>query len=229
MLGKLLEKVISERLQFQAISKNFIYPCQLGSLKQQSAIDIGVVLTNLISAGWVKSLLTSTLAFDIAQFFPSLNHQLLPLILNKAGFDPRISVFFQDYLVGRKTYYLWNNFSSPLFNVNVGVRQGSALLPVLLALYLSLIFYILEKILKNLKIPVSFISFVDNSLFVSQEKSLEKSISHLFCSYNVISFLLDQFSLVIKHEKTEIFHFSRVHKVFDLPLDLSTLGSSIFI
>ena len=102
-------------------------------------------------------------------------------------------------------------------------------MPVLLALYLyiSLIFHILEKRLKNLKILVSFISFVDNGLFVSQEKSLEKSTSHLFCNYNVISFLLDQFSLVIKHEKTKIFHFSRVHRVFDLPLDLSTLEGSI--
>ena len=33
MLGKLLEKVTSERLQFQAISKNFIYSCQLNGLK----------------------------------------------------------------------------------------------------------------------------------------------------------------------------------------------------
>jgi len=45
--------------------------------------------------------------------------------------------------------------------VDVEVRQGSALLPVL---YLSFIFHILEKILKNLKIPVSF---VDNNVFVS--------------------------------------------------------------
>jgi len=34
MLGKLIEKVIGERLQFQALSKNMIYPCQLGDLKQ---------------------------------------------------------------------------------------------------------------------------------------------------------------------------------------------------
>ena len=32
-LGKLIEKVISKRLQFQSISKNFIYPCQLNELK----------------------------------------------------------------------------------------------------------------------------------------------------------------------------------------------------
>ena len=43
------------------------------------------------------------LAFDIAQFFPLLNHQIPPLILHKAGFDPKFSVFLQDYLIKRKT------------------------------------------------------------------------------------------------------------------------------
>jgi len=33
-LGKLIEKIISERLQFQVVSKNFIHPNQLEGLKQ---------------------------------------------------------------------------------------------------------------------------------------------------------------------------------------------------
>ena len=33
-LSKLIKKVIGKRLQFQLISKNFIYLCQLGGLKQ---------------------------------------------------------------------------------------------------------------------------------------------------------------------------------------------------
>ena len=48
----------------------------------------------------------SILVFDITQFFPFLNYQLLPLIIRKAGFDFKVSVFFSDYLVGRKTQYL---------------------------------------------------------------------------------------------------------------------------
>jgi len=83
-------------------------------------------------------------------------------------FDPRISSFFSDYLVGRKTQYLWNNFSSPFFNVNVGIKQGSTLFPILLAFYFSPIFHIFEKRAKNLKIPVSFLSFVDNRPLISQ-------------------------------------------------------------
>ena len=34
MLSKLIEKVIGKKLQFQALSKNMIHPCQLGGLKQ---------------------------------------------------------------------------------------------------------------------------------------------------------------------------------------------------
>jgi len=51
MLGKLIEKVIGERLQFQLISKNFIYPCQLGGLKQHSTMDVEVILTYFIHVG----------------------------------------------------------------------------------------------------------------------------------------------------------------------------------
>jgi len=85
-------------------------------------MDIEVVLTHLIHVRWVKNLSTSILAFDIAQFFPSLNRYLLLLILEKVSFNSKILIFFQDYLVGRKTKYLWNSFSSPSFNIDIGVE-----------------------------------------------------------------------------------------------------------
>ena len=56
---------------------------------------------------------------------------------------------------------------SSVFNINVGVGQSSVLSSILSALYFLLFIYILEKCLKNLKIPISVISFVDNSLFIS--------------------------------------------------------------
>jgi len=126
-------------------SNDFIHPSQLSGLKFKSTIDVGVALIYIIWIGWVKNLSTSTLAFDIAQFFPSLNHQLLSLIMKKAGFDNWIISFFTNYLVDRKTNYYWNNFISPVFNVNVGVGQSFVLLPILSALYLLPFIYILEK------------------------------------------------------------------------------------
>jgi len=104
--GKLIKEVIGKRIQFKSISKNFIHSYQLSGLKQYFITDVGVVLTHLIHVKWVKNLLMSTLAFDIAQFFPLLNHHLLSLILEKTDFDSKISIFFQNYLVGRKIKYL---------------------------------------------------------------------------------------------------------------------------
>ena len=144
------------------------------------------------------------------------------------GLDTQVVNFFSKYLIDRKTNYLWNSFSSSIFNINVGVGQGLALSPILLALYLSPFLYILEKQLKDLKIPISIISFIDDGLLISQDKSFDMSNSHLFCSYNVMSNLLDKFGLIVEHSKTEVFYFYRSHGPFNSPpLDLSPLGGPI--
>ena len=157
-IGKLFEKMIGECFQFHTISNNFIHSSQLRDLKQRSIMDTGVALTHIVRSEWVKNLSMSALAFNITQFFPFLNHQLLSLILDKVSLDHKIFTFFKNYLVERKTKYLWNNFISSLFNINVGVGQGSTLLSILSTFYLSSIFLSLENHLKILKIPISIIS-----------------------------------------------------------------------
>jgi len=156
--------------------------------------------------------------------------QLLPLILTKASFDHKVSNFFKNYLVDKKTKYLRNSFSSPFYIVDVGISQELTLLLILSALYLSLIFYILENYLKNLKTPILIFSFMDNGLFIAQHKSISISNVNLYCSYNVVSTLLTRFGLVVKHGKTKVFHFSRLYGVFNpSSLDLTPLGSFMLL
>ena len=72
------------------------------------------------------------------------------------------------------------------------------------------------------------IYFVDDGLFISQNKSLNISNSYLFYSYNVMTKLLERFGLIVEHSKTEVFHFNRSQGSFNpLPLDLSPIGGSI--
>ena len=144
------------------------------------------------------------------------------------GLDTQVVNFFSKYLINRKTNYLWNSFSSSIFNINIGVGQDLALSPILSALYLSSFLYILEKRLKNLKILISIISFIDDGLLISQDKSFDMSDLHLFCSYNIMSNLLDKFGLIVEYSKTEVFHFYKLHSLFNSPpLDLSLLGGPI--
>ena len=56
------------------------------------------------------------------------------------------------------------------------------------------------------------------------------SNANLFCCYNIISSLLIKCNLVIKHRKTDIFHFSRSHSSFNPPpLNLSPLGGPVLL
>ena len=86
------------------------------------------------------------------------------------------------------------------------------------------------KLLKNLENTHLYLSFVNNGLFISQNKSISHSNANLFDSYNVISSLLMRCGLVVEHEKTNVFHFSRSQGMFNpSPLDLSVLGGPILL
>ena len=72
------------------------------------------------------------------------------------------------------------------------------------------------------------LSFVDDGLIIAQNNSIPILNSQLFCSYNVLSNLLTDFSLVIEHGKTEILYFTRSHGEFNSPpLNLSPLRGPV--
>jgi len=48
MLGKLIEKVISSRLQVHSIVSNLIHPSQLGDIKQHLTMNTSIFLTHVI-------------------------------------------------------------------------------------------------------------------------------------------------------------------------------------
>jgi len=58
------------------------------------------------------------------------------------------------------------------------------------------------------KISADVLSFVDDGLLVSQEKTYKVSSSYLLCSYNIMSKILLDAGLIMEHNKSEIFHFT---------------------
>ena len=79
----------------------------------------------------------------------------------------RISLLFPDYLVNRKTKHSWNSFNFSFFTVDIDVDHRLVLSPILSALFIAPVLYIFEKRIKNIKIPVSLLLFVDDGLFIS--------------------------------------------------------------
>jgi hypothetical protein len=103
-LGKLVEKMLARRLQFDGVAHNAFEPNQFGGVAQHSTEDAGIYLMHLVRAGWAKGLQTSIVAFDITQFFPSLNHEVLFDVFSRMGFPAVLGPFLHSYLVGRAHY-----------------------------------------------------------------------------------------------------------------------------
>jgi hypothetical protein len=104
------------------------------------------------------------IAFDIAQFFPSLNHGMLMAILRRSGFPEKIIQFFSSYLVNRETSYHWGEFLSLKMNADVGMGQGSALSPIESALYFAPVLAIFNQQAAYLNITV--LSYVDDGTLI---------------------------------------------------------------
>jgi len=144
--------------------------------------------------------------------------------------DTNIVEFLVDYLIERYTQYIWNNFTSSSFQTDIGVRQGLSLLFILLAIYLAPVIKIWEKRINSLSIPIpaSILSFVNDSLLISQKKDFEKTNAILYAGFNIFSPILCNFGLVVEHTKSEVFHFTQATKQSNPPpLDLSLLGGPI--
>jgi hypothetical protein len=97
--------MLARRLQFDGVAHGAFEPMQFGGVVQHSTEDAGTYLTHLVRAGWAMGRQTSIVAFDIAQFFPSLNHEVLLWIISLVGFLAAVGNFFRSYLVGRCTTY----------------------------------------------------------------------------------------------------------------------------
>ena len=103
--------------------------------------------------------------------------------------------------------------------------QCSALSPILSALYIVPLIRIFKHRAQSLNISTSILSFVDDGLLISQGKMYNITLPELYSSYRIVTDLMVCFGLVMEHDKSEIFHFSRVHNNLNLELDLSAIDA----
>ncbi|KAJ3502935.1 hypothetical protein NMY22_g18421 [Coprinellus aureogranulatus] len=212
------EKLISNRFQFDIIKYDLVNPNQMGGVHQRSTEDAGLFLTHLVRTGWVKGYHTSVVTFDIAQFFPSINHQFLLAVLRKQGFHPKVATFFASYLVQRFTRYAWNNFVSDPMQADVGMGQGSALSPVLSALVVAPIMELYR--IKEVGLGTTLITFVDDGTIAAQTDSIEMNCRMLYHAYAFVHALFTAAGLVLEHDKSEAFYFTRARSGADRPINL---------
>ncbi|KAF8630178.1 hypothetical protein AX17_005472 [Amanita inopinata Kibby_2008] len=182
-----------------------LYKGQCGGVEEHSTLDAGISLLVFVQDAQRKGLSPSFLTPDIAQFFPSINHELLCQILQQLGFSNKLVTLFISFFSNRHTSYAWGTFKSPLFPFSLGVPQGDCLSPILSAIFISVLFLLLEKHFGTTnKLLLSFVD--DGGITVASELYLHN------CQLlqEIMTFTIDNanhLGLQIEDNKTEFIHF----------------------
>ena len=137
IFGKMLEKIIYNRLYSFLTSMNIIYDKQFGFRKKHStshAINFSVnkVLNEIENKNHVIGVF-----IDLSKAFDTIDHEKLLFKLEHYGIRGRCHKILQSYLTKRTQQTKFQNTTSTKRNVDFGVPQGSVLGPLLFLLYIN--------------------------------------------------------------------------------------------
>ncbi|KAF8690259.1 hypothetical protein AX14_003041 [Amanita brunnescens Koide BX004] len=205
-LGKLLTKILANRLQHDAAEFGLLHRDQFGGIQKHSTIDAGLSLVDFISEHRERGWHTSVCAIDVAQFFPSLSHDVMIKILERLGFSQTLVTLIKSYFTGRVTSYKWDSATSRKYDFSLGTPQGDCLSPILSALYISTA---IRRVFPETMPPSTTrcLFFVDDGALITTSPSLQVNIDVLRLYLLLLLQALSDLGLQVEASKTELIHF----------------------
>jgi len=135
--SKILEKIFSIRITDFLEHNNIISESQFGFRKGHSTAHPMVLLDNYVSEALNKKHHTIAVFCDLRKAFDTVNHGILLRKLRRCGITGLALSWLKSYLTGRQQFVFFNECSSSLLEICLGVPQGSILGPLLFLIYIN--------------------------------------------------------------------------------------------
>lgn len=136
-LGKVLEKLITQRLTYWAEKHNIVSECHMGGRKHFSVEDAAVILTTWIRIKWREGKIVSGLFLDVKSAYPSVHNRRLLRTLSTKNCPTYLISIIRGFLSERTTKLRLQDFISEDFTIDNGLPQGSPLSVILYIIYNS--------------------------------------------------------------------------------------------
>ncbi|KAF4994823.1 hypothetical protein FGRMN_5557 [Fusarium graminum] len=135
-VGKVLEKVVTNRLQQLVIRHNLLPRTQYGMPGKSTTTAIQYVL-NPVYAAWAMDpkLKVTILSLDIKGAYDRVHRVKLLKVLQDFGIPEWIVEFVASFLSSRSIVMRLPGMTSKCFWVNIGIPQGSPISPILFLFY----------------------------------------------------------------------------------------------
>ena len=177
--GKMLEKIIFNRLYSYLSTQNLITKNQSGFRPGDSTTNQLLYFTNEIHKAFddPKSLEVRSIFLDISKAFDKVWHEGLIFKLERNGISGNVLKLLKSYLANRKQRVALNGVFSEYANVESGVPQGSVLGPLLFLVYIN-------DLEENIKSKIRF--FADDTMLFSIVNDNDTSATELQHDLNLI-------------------------------------------
>ena len=161
--SKIIERIISTRINLHLQSFSLLSPCQSAYRKFHSTETALLHISNDLLTACNEQKVTALILLDLSAAFDTIDHQLLLSRLSTSfGITGTVHSLLSSYLLNRTQSVLIGSDSSTSQTLVTGVPQGSVLSPLLFCLYTTP----LSSTLSNT--PVSSHFYADDSqLYIS--------------------------------------------------------------
>ena len=133
--GKLLEKIVTNKVNSDIQTYDLLPMGQFGSRPHHNAIDAVATLVHRVQHTSAIGNVGALLLFDISGFFDNLNPDRTANIFRDKGFPSGVVKWVKNFMANRRATLKIGDFSTQPFGITHGTPQGSPLSPILSALY----------------------------------------------------------------------------------------------
>ena len=200
-LSKLMENLISARINFLAEQQELLSNTQHGFRAGRSTLDPIVELEYEIRKGMVEGDVTVVVFFDLKAAFDSVDHTILLHTLAKLGLGGRLLTWIEDFIKDRYIRtIIEDNISNPL-KITQGVPQGSGISGIAFILLLATI--------SSLRLhPVKSKEFADDIILSITAKTIEEADLHMQIAIDMFEEWAKETGLTINTSKTKAMAFT---------------------